>query len=107
MTAESEPKPSIEERVLVRLGYEHCLDTPLEEGGPTGRHFLDAYGDSPQRQKTEDLLHGFADMPPSDPDYEATRAYITGFIEPKYGPPQSNKSNIRVWWGNVRHIIGR
>lgn len=89
MTGEFEPKPSIEERVLVRLGYEHCLDTPLEEGAPTvGRHFLDAYGDSPKRQDTEDLLHGFADMPETDPDYGATKAYITRFIEPYFGSPQ-------------------
>ena len=91
MTSESEPELSIEERVLVRLGYAHCLDTPLEEGEPTvGRHFLNAYGDSPKRQDTEDLLQGFVDMPETDPDYGATKAYITRFIEPYFGSPKVN-----------------
>jgi hypothetical protein len=89
MTGEAEPQPTIEERALVRLGYEHCLDTPLEEGAPTvGRYFLDAYGNSPKRQDTEDLLRGFVDMDEADPDYPATRTYITRFIEPYFGSPQ-------------------
>lgn len=89
MTGEGEPQPSIEERVLTELGYEHCLDRPLEEGRTiTGRNFLDAYSSSPKRHETEDLLYGFADMSPVDPDYEATKAYITRFIEPYFGPPQ-------------------
>lgn len=91
MTGEVEPIPSIEERVLVRLGYEHCLDTPLGDGVPTvGRNFLDAYGDSLKRQDTEDLLHGFADMSETDPDYEATKAHITRYVEPYFGAPQIN-----------------
>jgi len=91
MTGEQEPQPSIEERVLRELGYEDCLDTPLGKGvNITGRHFLDAYGGSPKRQDTEDLLYGFADMSPTDPDYEATKTYITRFIEPYFGPPKAN-----------------
>ncbi len=89
MAAESEPKPSIEERALIRLGYQHCLDARLEEGSPTvGRHFLDAYGNSPKRQDTEDLLQGFLEMSETDPDYGAAKAYITRFVEPYFGSPQ-------------------
>jgi hypothetical protein len=91
MTGEQEPQPSIEERVLRELGYEDCLDTPVDEGGNiTGRNFLDAYGDSPKRQDTEDLLYGFDDMSPADPDYEATKAYITRFIDAKLRPSAGN-----------------
>lgn len=89
MTGESEPKPSIEERALVKLGYEHCLDTPLEEGVPiVGRRFLDAYGDSPIRQHTEDELYYFLDLSETDPDFARMQARLTRVIETYYGPPQ-------------------
>jgi hypothetical protein len=90
MTGEQEPQPSIEARVLTELGYEHCLDTPLGEGGTViGRHFLDVYRSADKRQETEDLLHGFADMSTDDPDYEPTKAYITRYLAAYFGPPQA------------------
>lgn len=89
MQYEYEPQPRLEEEVLVRLGYEHCLDTPLEAGGPiVGRNFLDVYQNAPKRQDTEDLLQGFIEMSKADPDYAATKAYITRFIETFFGPPR-------------------
>jgi len=77
----------IEEWTLLGLGYGHCLDTPVAEGDVRGRNFLDAYGDSPHRGETEDLLEGFKDMDPTDPDYVSTRTYVMGFLEAKFGPP--------------------
>jgi len=89
VTGETEPKPTVEAQVLTALGYAHCLDAPVGEAGVVvGRNFLDVYGDSPHREQTEDLLHGFAAMAPTDPDYEATKAYLTRFIEPYFGAPQ-------------------
>jgi hypothetical protein len=89
MTGEGAPKPSIEEQVLLKLGYGQQLDTPLSIGEPAkGRNFLDAYGNSPQRQHTEDLLNGFLDMPETDPDYEPMKAYLTTYLESQFGPPQ-------------------
>jgi hypothetical protein len=87
MTGEGAPKPSIEEQVLLKIGYGQHLDTPLNIGSPaTGRNFLDAYGDSPHRQETEDLLIGFLDLPETDPDYEPTKAYIITYIEAALRP---------------------
>ena len=91
MPGESAPSPTLEERVLIRLGYTGVLDTPVEPGSSIrGRNFLDAYSQTPagqqHRQETEELLEGFLDMPESDPDYEATRAYILPFIEARFGP---------------------
>lgn len=88
-TGEGEPKQSLEEQVLIKLGYGHSLDKPVTGGAPaTGRNFLDAYGDSPHRQDTADLLSGFLDMAETDPDYEQTKNYISRFLKPQFGPPQ-------------------
>lgn len=78
----------IEEWTLSHLGYGHCLDAAVsEESEVKGRNFLDAYGQSPHRQDTEDLLLEFRDMDPSDPDYEATKVYILRFLKAQFGPP--------------------
>lgn len=92
MTGETEPQPTLEESALIELGYGHCLDTPLGVGEGslvTGRNFLDAYGNSPKRQDTEDLLRGFVGMSHDDPDYEAAKSYLRRFIEPYFGEPQN------------------
>jgi hypothetical protein len=87
-SGEFERQPSVEEKALVRLGYEHVLDAPIEEGSAiTGRNFLDAYGDSPKRQETEELLAEFSEMKEGDPGYDAMKKYITRFIQAVYGPP--------------------
>lgn len=85
----------IEEWILTKLGYGHCLDMIVSPGSTiTGRNFLDAYGESPHRQKTEDILEGFKDMDSSDPDYDATKAYISRFLEAQFGPSVSETNDI-------------
>lgn len=89
MTGETQPHRTIVEEAFVRLNYGHALDLPLGDGSfITGRSFLDAYSDPVKRQHTEDLLRGFVTMETTDPDYELTKAYLTGFLEPYFGPPQ-------------------
>ena len=81
-------EPRIEEWALTSLGYGHCLDASVGGNLPVqGRNFLDAYGDSPHRQNTEDLLLEFKDMDPTDPDYEPTKQYILRFLKAQFGPP--------------------
>jgi hypothetical protein len=85
---------SIEEWILTKLGYSHCLDTTISpDSTVTGRNFLEAYGESPHRQSTEDILEGFKDMDPSDPDYETARAYILRFLEAQFGPSVSETND--------------
>jgi hypothetical protein len=84
----------IEEWVLTNLGYGYRLDTPISEKSTIqGRNFLDAYGQSPHRQDTEDLLLEFKDMEPTDPDYEATKNYIMRFLQAQFGPPINEDNN--------------
>lgn len=76
----------IEEWTLRTLGYEGFLDQEFGGYGVVGRNFLDAYGASPHRQNTEDLLEGFRDMDETDPDYEGMKEYILRFLRTQIGP---------------------
>jgi hypothetical protein len=88
MTAELEPRPSLEAQVLVRLGYGHCLDMPLGEGSPlVGRQFLDTYSDPVKRQHTEDTLTAFIDTPESDPDFAELRDALMPYMQAYFGQP--------------------
>ncbi|HET9174317.1 MAG TPA: hypothetical protein VFN56_03485 [Candidatus Saccharimonadales bacterium] len=88
MTGELEPQPRIEEVLLSVLGRTDCIDKPVPgEGVPVfGRNFLDAYGTSPKRQSTENLIYEFTHMTPNDPDYDATKTFIVRFIDGVFGP---------------------
>jgi hypothetical protein len=85
---------SIEAWTLVELGYSHTLDVPLPGSDILGKDFLSAYGDSPHREATEDLLEGFKDMDPAEPDYEPTKTYILRYLEAQFGPPQPQNGNL-------------
>lgn len=88
-TAETEPELRLEERALTKIGYGHCLDTEIAVGSTTvsGRNFLDAYGDSPHRQNTENMLLALELLDQSDPDYAQLRDYILHFLRPQFGEP--------------------
>lgn len=90
-----EEELGIEEWTLNALGYSHCLDVAVTDDSTVlGRNFLDAYGESPHRQKTEDRLDGFRDMDASDPDYEDSKAYILRFLKAKFGPPGQDNGAV-------------
>ena len=91
MPGEEQPKPRIEERVLIELGYESYLDQPVAEGSYiSGRNFLDSYHSPETRQHTEDMLYGFVDMPVTDPDYRDTKDMITRYLDAYFGPAQDS-----------------
>ncbi len=89
MSAEMEPQPSIEEQILQKFGYSHCLDMQLAGGDQPvlGRNFLSVYGASPHREQTENLLYGFLDMNTSDPGYRETEGVIATYLGAYFGEP--------------------
>lgn len=100
----STPEERIEAQALTMLGYSHCLNTVVtdEAGQPvintqgevvTGQNFLDAYGDSPHRENTENLLYGFIGMHPSHPAYEKVKAIILLAFDAKFGRPQPSSED--------------
>lgn len=82
---DAQKAPRIEEWALVTLGYQEFLDTVVktsEDGTPIfGKNFLDAYGNSPHRTDTENLLIGLKDMDPEEEDYKDVEDYIKTFLD--------------------------
>lgn len=73
MIGETEPPVSIEEEIMIAIGFGDRLDEEVAPG-VTARHFLDAYPEgSEHRDRTENELYYFADLTPDHPDYEPMR----------------------------------
>lgn len=92
---EAETPISIGEWALTDLGYGEIIGQPIpspDANAPKvlAEDFLDLYpAGSQHRQDTEDLLEGYREMDPTDPDYEGTRRLILRYFKTWFGPPPS------------------
>ena len=89
MAGETEPQPSVETRVLERLGYAHCIEQPIGGSAVTGGNFLDMYQDQERRLETEDILHGFLALDESDEFYKSAREHLLRYLTPYFGEPRT------------------
>lgn len=84
---------TLEARALAACGFGKYVYQPVALGdqvveGVFGHNFLSAYGDSPHRQRTEELLDAFLNMSPDDPDYADTREYLEVYFQAYFGDPE-------------------